>query len=100
MVEVENWEKQESAGMWMPEKEMEELVGEVADIQEGGYGLQYSIKKEDGNTILTPSHKVLQSRMLKVRVGDIVKIVYKGEEPPSVKGRNPTKMYEVYKATK
>ena len=92
-----DWEKQEGMGMWLPDKEDDELIGVVEDVlDEGAYGRQFSIKKEDGDTILTPSHKVLQSRMGKVKKGDQVKIVYKGEEPPAVKGNNPTKLYEVF----
>lgn len=90
------WEKQETE-MWLPEKEGDELIGEVTDIVEGAYGFQYTIKKKDGKETRTPSHKVLQSRMSNVGKGDMVKIVYKGEEAPKVKGQNPTKIYEVFK---
>lgn len=91
------WEKQEGSSIWLPEKEGEEMIGEVKNINtEGLYGNQYSIETEKG-AYLTPSHKVLQNRMVNVSVGDKVKIVYVGEEPPAVRGQNPTKMYEVYK---
>lgn len=91
------WEKQEGAGIWLPSEENEELVGEIVNINtEGAYGSQYSIKKDDGEEILTPSHKVLQNRLIKAKTGDKVKLVYKGEEPPSIKGNNPTKIYEVF----
>jgi hypothetical protein len=91
------WEQQEGAGMWLPETEGEELMGKVEDITEGLYGNQFLIRplgQED--SIMTPSHKVLQNRMVKVQKGDTVKIVYKGQEPPSVKGQNPTRLYEVF----
>lgn len=92
------WEKQEGMGIWFPSEEGDELIGEVVEINpEATYGVQYSIKKDDGEEILTPSHKVLQNRLGKIKVGDKVKIVYKGTEPPKVKGQNPTEMYEVYK---
>lgn len=89
--------KQEGAGLWLPEKEGDELKGEVTDMIEGTYGNQYLIKKENGEEIKTPSHKVLQNRMAKIKTGDHIKIVYIKEEPPSVKGQNPTKIYDVYK---
>lgn len=83
--------------MWIPEKEGDELKGEVIAINtEGDYGNQYMIKKDDGEETLTPSHKVLQSRLRPVKVGDKVRIVYKGEEAPAVKGHNATKMYEAF----
>ncbi|MAH51518.1 hypothetical protein CMI37_37225 [Candidatus Pacearchaeota archaeon] len=91
------YEKQEGAGIWLPDKEDEELEGEVTHInREGLYGVQYTIKKGDNDEVLTPSHKVLQNRMQKAEVGTKVKIVFKGTEPPKIRGQNPTSMYEVY----
>ena len=93
----ENWKKQEGAGIWIPEKEGQELIGEVTHIDtEGLYGTQYVVKKTDGEEVRTPSHKVLQNRMQKAVVGTEVKIVYKGNEPPKIRGQNPTEIYEVY----
>lgn len=90
--------KQEGASIWLPQKEDEELIGEVTNINtEGMYGVQYTIKPEGkGEEILTPSHKVLQNRMIKAKVGTKVKIVYTGNEPPKVRGQNPLQMYDVY----
>lgn len=91
------WEKQEGATFWNPENEGDELIGTVAAVRtEGEYGLQYDIKDEKGDVIRTPSHKVLQNRMANAKEGTKVKIVYTGEEPPAVKGRKPTKMYDVF----
>lgn len=91
------WEKQEGAGIWLPDKENEELVGEVTHIDRDGlYGVQYTIKKSDDDEVKTPSHKVLQNRMQKAEVGTKVKIVFTGTEPPKIRGQNPTTMYEVY----
>lgn len=93
---TDKWIEQEGAGMWIPQNEGDELIGTVTDIVEGDYGKQYVIKKDDGEEIRTPSHKVLQNRMAKVKAGNKVKIVYTGEEPPSVKGQKPTKMYKAF----
>lgn len=82
--------------MWLPKKEGENLKGEVMDITEGMYGKQYLLKKADGETVLTPSHKVLQTRLLKVKVGQVIRIQYEGDEPPKLKGQNPTKMYRAF----
>lgn len=92
----DEWEEQTGADLWLPAKEKEELVGEILDEQEGSYGVQYTIKKEDGEEVRTPSHKVLQNRMSRVNVGDTVKIVFTGEEPAKVKGQSPMKMYDVF----
>jgi hypothetical protein len=95
---ADNWVKQEGAGMWLPENEGDELIGSVVKVDEGSYGLQYTIKKDNGDEVRTPSHKVLQNRLVGTKVSERVKIVFVKEEPPSVKGQNPTKIYEVFKA--
>lgn len=92
----DEWQKQDSADIWLPKEKGKELVGEVVSIVEGAYGNQHVIKQEDGSELRTPSHKVLQNRMARVKVEDIVKIVYTGEELPTVKGNNATQMYEVF----
>ena len=89
--------KQEGAGIWLPKDEKEILEGEVTSInREGLYGTQYTIKKSDGEEVVTPSHKVLQNRMQKAAVGTKVKIVFVGTEPPKIRGQNPTTMYDVF----
>ena len=89
--------KLEGLGIWLPETIDDELAGEVTGInKEGDYGTQHTIKKSDGEEILTPSHKVLQNRLRTVKVGDKVRIVYMGTEPPKVKGHHPTEMYEAF----
>ncbi len=94
---MSEWKIQEGAGIWLPEKEKEELEGEVTHInREGLYGVQYTIKKSDGEEVLTPSHKVLQNRMQKADVGTKVRIVFTGTEAPKIRGQNPTTMYDVY----
>lgn len=94
---TDEWKKQEANDIWLPTQPNETLIGTVTEITEGMYGNQHTIKKDDGNIVKTPSHKVLQNRLADCAVGDVVKLVFIGEEPPSVKGQNPTKMYEVFK---
>lgn len=94
---AEQWKKQETQ-FWEPEKEGDELIGDVTDIREGDFGKQYEVKNGEASYV-TPSHKVLQNRMAKAEVGTKVKIVFTGTEEPTKKGHNPTKMYEVYFAT-
>jgi len=91
------WEKQEGLPLWLPQKEDDEIVGEITSINTDGiYGVDYTIKKDDGEEMRLPSHKVLQNRMIKAKTGSKVKIVFTGEEPPKVKGQNPLKMYDVF----
>jgi len=82
---------------WNPGKIGEELKGNIQEFVTGDFGIQAKIMTEDGKIVQTSSHKVLQSRLKVLAEGDIVRIVYTGEEPPSVKGQNPTKLYDVFK---
>lgn len=91
----DGFEKQETANIWLPKAVNEQLMGSVKNIQEGMYGVQLLLMTEKGEDVLTPSHKVLQNRVSKVKNGDIVKIIYLGEEPGKP-GKNPTKLYDVY----
>lgn len=93
----DGWTPQTGATMWLPTKAEETLIGTVEEIVEGTFGNQYLIKDPEAeDAVMTPSHKALVARMVKVQKGDMVKLVFKGEEPPSVKGHNPTKIYEVF----
>lgn len=90
------WEKQEGGNIWIPKKEGEEITGKVIAISEGQFGKQASIQLSNGEVVLTPSHKVLQARMVKVKVGDEVKIVAGKKDLPKVKGYKETQLYDVY----
>lgn len=89
------WVEQEGAGIWLPKEKGDELTGEVVGVDDGLYGKQYVIKN-DKEELKTPSHKVLQGRLVNVKIGDRVKLVYSGESAPAVRGQNPTKIYKVY----
>lgn len=90
------WKKQEGSNFWSPDEVGQEIEGNVTDIRDDDqFGRQYSIATKDGKIVL-PSHKVLQNRMLDAKIGTIVKVVFKGEEPPKLKGHKPTKLYEVF----
>ena len=56
----------------------DELEGKVVDISEGIYGIQADIEEDDGNVWTTPAHRVLQSALQKLAVGDNVRITYTG----------------------
>jgi hypothetical protein len=91
-------EKIEGLNIWLPQEEKESLKGTIVKIDtDTQYGIQAQIKNEDGNVILTPSHKWLQNCLRRLVVGDTIEIVYEGDEPPKVKGQSPTKKYSVYR---
>ena len=92
----EEFTKVESTGdIWKPKEKGEEKIGVVEDIIEGKFGKQYILLVGD-DAIKTPSHRVLQNRMADVKRGQTVKIIFLGTELPTVKGNNPTAMYDVY----
>lgn len=92
----QQWETIEgTSDFWNPEKEGEMIEGEIIDIITGSFGLQYIIQLSDKTTIMTPSHKMLQSKLVKCNKGDYVKIQFSEEIEPTKKGRSPTKIYEV-----
>ena len=92
-----SWQKQESNNdFWNPDKEGEVLEGQVCEIRTGQYGKQYMIRKDDGNEVLTPSHKVLQGKMTKVLEGMKVRLVFLKQDLPKVKGQQGVKLYDVY----
>ena len=99
MTEEKNeWVKQESQMYWNPDTINEELVGVILQsIDSEEYGRNYVIEETDTKKkYQTPSHKVLQNLMRNCKVGDVVKIVYLGEDMPTIKGHKPTRMYELY----
>lgn len=89
--------KQENnKSFWLPEKEGDKISGKIVDIIDGEFGKTYSIEQENKEIINTPSHKVLQNRLVGAEIGDVIGVVYMGEELPKVKGQNPLKMYDIF----
>jgi hypothetical protein len=92
-----NWvEENGESSIWLPKVKDEELAGEVVEIRQGTYGLQVGVRTDGGRVLYTPSHKALQSRLVNLKLGDSVRIVFRGEDVPRVKGRNPAKLYSVF----
>lgn len=94
-------EKIEGLNIWLPESIGDKLIGIVKKIEnDGQFGIQAVIKKDDGKEILTPSHKWLQNCLRQMSIGDEIEIEFTGEEAPKVKGQSPTKKYNVYRLNK
>lgn len=89
--------KAASSNKWVPKQINEALEGEISKIVPGNYGPMYFLMNEAGEELLLPNHKVLMNRLKDIVQGDVVRIVYLGQLPTKVMGRNPTEMYEVYK---
>lgn len=91
------WQKQDGeSAFWKPEHSGEEIIGEIVSKGDGQFGTEYTLKQEDGTVIKTPGHKVLLMRMANAKIGDEVKIVFTGFEPPKQKGWKQTYLYDVF----
>ena len=83
-----------TSAIWHPEKKGDAIEGTVIKIEETQYGKQITLEK-DNVQFITPSHKVLQSRLSNVKVEDYIKIVFEGQELPTTKGKQGTMIYKV-----
>lgn len=96
---MENTEWEEVKGnsdIWLPEVG-DSIKGVIVEKREGIYGIQAIIETSEGTRHTTPSHKVLQNRLADCKVGDEVKIRLERQELPTIKGRQGTKIYKVFK---
>jgi hypothetical protein len=85
---------------WNPVKEGDEIIGKLAGIEDGSYGKKYTLEViKDGKSemIPMPSHKLLQGRLSECSLGDMIKVVFKGTQPPKVRGENPLMLYDVFR---
>ena len=64
--------------IWTPGKIGEELEGVVREIREGQFGVEAEIEEDDGTKWTTPAHRVMQSAIERLSVGDAVRITYTG----------------------
>jgi hypothetical protein len=90
------WKEVEESNYWNPEKENDEVEGIIVSMENSDFGIRVVIETKDKKNITLPSHKVLQTRLQNCKVGDMIKVVFKGQELPKVKGRNPTNIYKVF----
>lgn len=69
-------------GMWKPEKEGDNIIGEVVSKEPkddaAGVGAKYHVKNDEG-TFLIWGSAVLDDRMKLVEAGQKVRITYKGK---------------------
>lgn len=83
---------------WKPKEIGDQLVGTVMKIDnDAKYGTAVTIKTTTGDEYLTPAHAWLQSLLKRVDVGNNVKIVYDGENPPLIRGQSPTQKYKLFR---
>ena len=96
MTDLNGWIEQTSSSFWKPEQIGDSIEGELTKIEDGTYGTNYTLKQADGTNIIPGAYKALISRMANANIGDMVKIVYDGQEAPKMKGYKPTKLFKVF----
>ena len=93
-----NWtEETENSDFWSPKEKGDSIEGTIVDIMNGKYGRQLVIETTDKKQIITPAHKVLQQKLSNKVVGDMIKIVFDGQQLPSVKGEKGAMIYKVFR---
>ena len=95
---TQDW-KENTGNTWKPEKKDEEVVGILVDIENevGQNGsTMYTVEQSSNHeTVNIWGSAVLDSRMKGIKIGEEVKIVYKGlgDKQP---GKNPPKLWQVF----
>jgi len=79
-------------------KEGDTLEGKIEQIKRDlgeNHSNLYILRKADGDLIGVWGSTVLDNRLLAAGIGGVVRIVYQGTKPSSVKGRQPYRDYQV-----
>jgi hypothetical protein len=91
---LEGYEEQFGTDFWSPKEIGTSIEGKIIHIEEGIFGKVYELQNKE-EKIRTPSHKVLQNKINKAKIGDYCKIVFTGEGLPKARGENGAKLYDV-----
>lgn len=98
---ADEWQMIESNRIfWNPEKPGEELIGKLVTIGDGAYGKEFTLKVTKDSKeqdVKLPAHKMLQGLCSSLVLGDEVKVVFTGTQPPKVKGESPLRVYQLFR---
>ena len=95
---TQDW-KENTGNTWKPEKKDDEVVGILVDVETGvgqNGSTMYTVEQSSNHeTVNIWGSTVLDSRMKGIKVGEEVRIVYKGlgDKQP---GKNPPKLWQVF----
>lgn len=90
--------KKHEPNVWHYEKDGDAVQGHLVEIEKNAVYPEkqvYELRKDDGTSVLIFGTTVLDSKMRGIRVGDYVRVTYKGSKEN--KGKNATKMFEIEK---
>ena len=98
MAQDQEW-KESSGNFWKPEKDGDEILGLLLAVQQNvgqNSSTMYTIEeKETREMVNVWGSTVLDSRMKGIKIGQEVRIVYKGLGDKSP-GKNPPKIFQVF----
>jgi hypothetical protein len=88
--------QENNPGFWIPEKEDDSIQGILINIQKDvgtNKSMLYTIEQDKKPTNVWGS-TILDQRMVGIKVGDLIKITYKGLAEKKA-GKNPPKIFKV-----
>lgn len=92
--------KEHKPNTWTYEKDGDSVEGKLVSIEDNkafkGKKI-YKLEQSGGVLILVFGTTVLDSNMIGIMPGDLIKIVYKGTQENKKSKTNPTKMFSVLK---
>lgn len=94
---LDGWEEIRESNFWSPKNKGEAVEGVIISMETDNFGLKVTVEQSDKKMVVLPSHAVLQSRIKNCKVGEIIKVIFEGQDLPKVKGRNPTNIYKILK---
>jgi len=90
--------KESTGNFWKPEKEGDKIQGLLVKVEEKvgpNESMLYHLEQKGGDRIQVWGSTVLDSRMIPVKIGQEVRITYKGEAEKGGRGKNKPKIYKV-----
>lgn len=94
----EGWETVKSNREYWNPKVGESIEGKLVAISTGAFGESFTLLvQREGKEVEVglPAHKMLQSTMKGVPLGNMVRITFKETHPPKKAGQSPTRIYDV-----
>jgi len=94
---MSDW-KESTGNFWKPEKAEDSVTGLLIKVEEKvgpNESMLYHLEQKGGDTIQVWGSTILNSRMSPVKVGQEVRITYKGLAEKGGRGKNKPKIFKV-----
>ena len=91
-------EVEADSNVWRPENAEEFLEGTLTNKEKTAMGgMKYTLKLENNEEKVFFGSTVLNDLLDKCEIGDKMKIIFKGLKPSKIAGRQPLKLWKVYR---